>query len=131
MIKSGAFCKIKSRSGKNGHILVWDLDEYSPNFVWVWNVAQERVSDIDVEFSYNDIIWYAQPWNMSIIHENLIEEVISHLNDEFVQKCVKNHFDFLFRKETYKNESDFVKWFDFITEFKEESLEKIEHESLF
>ena len=83
-------------------------------------------------FSHGGTTWYVQPWNMSIIHESLIEEVISHLNNEFVQKCVKNHFDFLLSKvETYENESDFVKWFDFITEFKEESLEKIKHEPLF
>lgn len=131
MIKSGAFCKIKSQSGKNGQILVWDLDEYSPDFVWVWNVAQERVSDIDVEFSHDGTTWYVQPWNKSIIHESLIEEVISNVDNEFVQKCVKNHFDFIIINKTYENESDFVKWFDFIAEFKEESLEKIEHESLF
>ena len=131
MPKSGTFCKIKSRRGKSGYILICDAEEDNPDFILVWNVVQERVSDIDVEFSHGGTTWYVQPWNMSLIHESLIEKVIFHLYNEFVQKCVKNHFDFLFEKETYKDESDFVKWFDFIAEFKEESLEKIEHEPLF
>lgn len=86
-------------------------------------------ADREYKFLIKNLV--LEEWNTSIIHESLIEEVISHLNNEFVQKCVKNHFDFIIINKTYKNESDFVKWFDFITEFKEESLEKIEHESLF
>lgn len=41
MPKSGTFCKIKSRSGKSGYILICDAEEDNPDFIWVWNVVQE------------------------------------------------------------------------------------------